>query len=554
MKRQTLLVYALTALAVLSGVAAVAYHIGSRRSQAELAAMQEEMDRLMAAEKDAAIVKRVSQQMEDIAYQQKAISDQQRDRAEEQSILATQSAARAEMESRAARAAEVKANAAADLAERERANAERQQEIAVEQRDEATHAKNVADTLNRRTQARTLAVSSMVRREANEPEVADLLAYASWYFLKNNRGNTYYADTFKSLTLATDGVSRYRLREGGSVNAIARVPGRNGQCVAVSNYGEVEWLSASGSGSDAGVRITSKSLLFNPAYDFRDVTVQGGKILALSHGGPLCVLDFQGGLEVVDLPEDDYFKLVPSGNRLLVAARQSLGWYADGALTGRVALDKPLSTLVDRGGVICLFYEDGTYAEMDAAGRITAKAPLVNYVVTAACYDPSNECLLLGVKDGTVYPVNKYNRVMETLAAHKSRCMSITMLDAVIITGGYDKTSYIWSMDNLLYESGLGFREELEAEHVGKRVVNEKEIPTEWLVPVDYTFDGWTLAVCGDADGKSVWIGTSAGNVMLLNSSVDDMAHQLHRKLKRNLTQQEWTRYVGVAIPYMTFK
>ena len=169
MKRQTLLVYALTALAVLSGVAAVAYHIGSRRSQAELAVMQEEMDRLMAAEKDAAIVKRVSQQMEDIAYQQKAISDQQRDRAEEQSILATQSAARAEMESRAARAAEVKANAAADLAERERANAERQQEIAVEQRDEATHAKNVADTLNRPTQARTLAVSSMVRREANEP-------------------------------------------------------------------------------------------------------------------------------------------------------------------------------------------------------------------------------------------------------------------------------------------------------------------------------------------------------------------------------------------------
>jgi WD40 repeat protein len=191
---------------------------------------------------------------------------------------------------------------------------------------------------------------------------------------------------------------------------------------------------------------------------------------------------------------------------------------------------------------------------MDAAGRITAKAPLVNYVVTAACYDPSTECLLLGVKDGTVYPVNKYNRVLETLAAHKSRCVSITMLDPVVVTGGYDKNAFIWNMDNLLFETGLNFREELETEHVEKRVVNSGEIPTEWLVPVDYSFDGWTLAVCADADGKSVWIGTSAGNVMLLNSSADDMAQQLRRKFKRNLTQQEWTRYVGVSIPYMTFK
>ena len=552
MKRRSLLLYALTALVVIAGVATVAYRMGSRHSRNELAALQEEMDRLLAAEKDAAIVKRVSQQMEDIAYQQKAISDQQRDRAEEQSILATRSAARAEMESRAARAAESKANAAAEVAERERANAERQQEIALEQRDEANHAKNVADTLNRRTQARSLAVSSQVRREAGETEVADLLAYASWYFLKNNRGNEYYADTFKSLTQATDGMPRYKLREGGSVNAIAQVPGRSGQCVAVTNYGEVEWLSAGS--SDAGVRISSKPLLFNPEYDFRDVTVRDGKILALSHNGPLCVLDFQGKLQVVDLPEDDYFKLMPCGDRLLVAARRSLGWYANGTVTGRVALDKSLSAVVDRAGTICLFYADGSYAEMDAAGRITAKTPLVNYVVTAACYDPSTECLLLGVKDGTVYPVNKYNRVLETLAAHKSRCVSITMLDPVVVTGGYDKNVFIWNMDNLLFETGLSFREELETEHVGKRVVNSGEIPTEWLVPVDYSFDGWTLAVCADADAKSVWIGTSAGYVMLLNSSADDMAQRLIRKINRNLTQQEWTRYVGVSIPYMTFK
>ena len=554
MKIRPNILYALAAAALLIGVAVVSYHLGSRHSQRELAAMQEEMDRLVQAEKDAAIVKRVSQQMEDIAYQQKSISDQQRDRAEEQSILAIRNAERAEMESRAAHAAEQKANAAAEVAEKERANAERQQMIAEEQRDEATFAKNIADTLNRRTQARSLAVSSQVRREAGEPEVADLLAYASWYFLKNNRGNQYYSDTYKSLTLATGGVPRYRVPQNGAVNAISQIPGTPGQSIAVTNYGEVEWITSSLSGG--AKNLSAQTLLFNTAYDFRDVQVIDGKIYALSLKGPLCILDFQGNLEEIKLPEENYFKVLRIDASLLLAGRQSLTWFTNGKITGQTSLSKPLSTLVNRNGTIGLFFTDGSYAEMDDTGDIEEKKPLVPYVVTAAYYDPATQCLLVGVEDGTVYPVNKYNRVMETLTAHKSRCVSITMQGSTVITGGYDKTVFIWSMDNLLYESGLTFQEELEQKStvVTKRMADGKRIPTEWLVPVDYTYDGWTLAVCGDADGKTVWIGTSSGNVMTLNSSADEMAQQLYRKINRNLTQQEWTRYVSASIPYMTFK
>ena len=553
MKSRPYILSALIALAVIAGVATVSYLLGSRRSKAEIAALQDEIGRLESAEKDAAIVKRVSQQMEDIAYQQKAISDQQRDRAEEQSVLATQNAVRAEMESRAARQAELKANAAAQVAEQERANAERQQEIALEQRDEATHAKNVADTLSRRTQARTLAVSSQVRREAGEDEVADLLAYASWYFLKNNRGNQYYSDTFKSLTLATDGIARHKVRENGAVNAISALPDNSEQCIAVTNFGEVEWLTAT-AGSD-GRQISSKSLLFNSDYDFRDVVAESHKIYALSLNGPLCILDMKGNLSTVQLADDNYFKLIKTGDRLLIAGRHSLCWFSDGKLSGRVELPRELSAIVEREGVFCLFYADGSYAEMNSQGRIEQKTPLLSMPVTAAYYDSNLECLLLGVKDGTVYPLNKYNRVIETLAAHKAKCASITMLDAIVVSGGYDKSVFIWCMDNLLFETGLNFREEMEtAEITSSRVVKADEIPTEWLVPVDYNFDGWTLSVCADSDGKSVWVGTSAGSVMFLNSSADDMAGQLYYKIDRNLTQQEWTRYVGVAIPYMEFK
>lgn len=553
MKSYTKYIVSAAALAlVVGGVGAVAYQMGKQQSVGEVAELSNEVERLRAGEKDAAVVKRVSQQMEDIAYQQKSISDQQRDRAEEQSVLALQNAARAEMESRAAHEAENKANAAAKEAEQERANAERQQQIAVEQRDEATHAKNVADTLNLRTQARNLGVTSQIRRDAGESEVADLLAYTSWYFMKHYRGNQYFSETFKALTQATHGILRYRMKKNGAVNAIARVPGKKLQCVAVTNYGEVELLTATVEGYRKG--ITSLPLLQNNSYDFRDVVIQKQWIYALAHKGPLCRLNEQGTLTAIPLPVDSYFRILPVGENLLIAGRQSLVWYSDGNLSKPIPLAKTLSSIVEREGIICLFYADGTYAEMNRLGKIEGKKPLVKQVVTAAYYNKATECLLLGVKDGTVYPINKYNRVVEALAAHKAKCTDITMQGSTVVTGGYDKTIYLWHMDNILFESGLNFRQEMQTKTVTKQQRNIKEIPAEWLVPVDYNYDGWVLAVCGDDDGKNLWIGTSVGSIMLMNSSADDMAQQLHKKLNRNLTETEWTRYVGTSIPYMKLK
>ncbi|MBO4673587.1 MAG: hypothetical protein J5616_04485 [Bacteroidaceae bacterium] len=557
MKGYTKYIISAAALAlVVGGAAAVAYQMGKQQSVGEVAELNDEVERLRAGERDAAVVKRVSQQMEDIAYQQKSISDQQRDRAEEQSLLAMQNATRAEMESRAAHEAENKATAAAKEAEQERANAERQQQIAVEQRDEATHAKNVADTLNLRTQARILGVTSQVQREAGNGEVADLLAYTSWYFMKNNRGNQYFSDTFKALTQATNGVLRHRMRQNGAVNALAKMPGRKLQCVAVTNYGEVELLTAS-FGSGQRNSITSRTLLQNNTYDFRDVVVQGNWIYALSHKGPLCKLDEQGTLSTIPLPEDEYFRILPIGEKLLLAGRKSLVWYINGSGASLpIPLPKTLSAIVEREGKACLFYADGSYAEMkgSSANDIEGKTPLVKGVVTAAYYDKATQCLSVAVKDGNVYPINKYNRVVETLAAHRAICKDITMLGSTIVTGGYDKSIYIWHMDNMLFESGLSFSQEMNAKSVTKAQRNSKEIPTEWLVPVNYTYDGWVLAVCGDVDGKDLWIGTSAGSVMLMNSSADDMAQQLHKKLNRNLTETEWVRYVGMSIPYMKLK
>ena len=551
MKKFQKFILPIVVLAIAGIAVAVAYHAGKSEVEGQLNELGEEVERLRSGEQEAAVVKRVSQQMEDIAYQQKAISDEQRDRAEEQSALATQNAARAEKESRAAHEAEQKANVAAEEAKRERSNAEQQQKIAEEQRDEATHAKNVADTLNFRTQARTLGVTSQVRRESNDPEVADLLAYTSWYFLKNYRGNQYYSDTFKALMQATGYPKRYRLSQNAAVNALSHVPGKEQQCVAATAYGEVELLAANG-GSRG---ITSRALLNNKAYDFRDVLATQQCVYALSLKGTLCIINYHGGHTTVLLPEDNYMKIIGVGEKLLLAGHRSLCWYESGKVSEPIRLPKVLSTLVKRGNSICLFYADGGYAEMNLAGGVTNKSPLVKGIVTAAHYDEALECLLLGTKDGTVYPLNKYNRGVATMAAHKSKCASVAMQGTTVVTGGYDKMVYVWQMSNLRFASGLDFREELQFKTVpAAHQRNKNEIQPEWLLPVDLNYNGWTISVCGDYDKKSVWVGTSNGNVILMNASADDMAHQLYRHLNRNLTQSEWTRYVGVSIPYMRFK
>ena len=554
MKSYQKFILPLVGVAVATCVVLGAYQMGVSQGEGHLDELNSEVERLRAGEHDAAVVKRVSQQMEDIAYQQKAISDEQRDRAETQSRLAIQNAARAEQESRAAHEAELKANVAAEEAKRERTNAEAQQKIAEEQRDEATHAKNVADTLNIRTQARTLGFTSQARRESGDVEVADLLAYTSWYFLKHYRGNQYFSDTFKALMQAVGNPKRYRMGQHAAVNAIAAVPHRKQQCVVVTDYGEVALLTADGSGHASG-RILSRTLLNNNTYDFRDVVATPQYIYALSLKGPLCILDYQGNLTTQLLPNDNYMKIIAVGDKLLLAGQCSLCWYESGRISSPISLPQTLSTLVKREKTICLFFADGSYAEMNLAGQLAKKRPLVKNVVTAAHYDAATQCLSLGVKDGTVYPVNKFDRVVETLSAHRSKCVSIAMQGSTIVTGGYDKMVYLWHMDNLMFESGLNFREEMQSRTTSPtHLRHQKEIPTEWLVPVDLNYGAWTLAVCGDSDKKSVWVGTSNGSIILLNSSADSMAHQLYGKLNRNLTSAEWTRYVGVAIPYMKFK
>jgi len=548
---------ACTAAGLITLTAGIAYLIGKGQSDRALGTLAREVDSLRAGQREAAVVKRVSQQMEEIAFQQKAVSDKQRDKAEESSKLALAMRDRAEQESRTAREAESKAMQALNEAKMQRANAEQQQQIALAERDKATLSKTIADTLHIRTQARTLGNNSINRRELGDEEGSDLLAYASWYFLDRYKGNTYYNETFKALSLAVDGTTRYTMQQRGAVQAIAVVPGRAGACVAATNYGELELFTPlKGNGAR---RHKATVLLQDNKFDFRDAWTDGKAVYALSFSNQLCIVGYQGERHVIDLPPDHYFKMIHTdSNTLLLAGRQLLCYFtiSTGQVSAPVRLPKQLSALVKRDAQVCLFYADGSYAEMDGTGKLTPRKPLTPRVVTTAHYAPALECLCLGVKEGSVELLNKYNRTVEYLDAHKAKPQSITTVGSVLISGAYDKAAYIWKLDNLLFNTGLNFWQEMQARTVPatKPATTNDHVPGEWISPVEYLYRGWTLSVCGDEEAQAVWIGTSTGDVIWQDISASDMAQRLHGQLKRNLTPNEWTRYLGAAVPYVQFK
>ena len=529
--------FAVTAL-VVAAVAWIAYSTGKTHGAGDYDELQNEVEMLKSREKDAAIVKRVSQQMEDIAYEQMNVSNMQRDRAEEQTRLAEANAARAEEQSRLAQDNAAKAQQQSILAQRNAENARMAAEEAREQRDAATYAKSVSDTLSFRTLSRSLGTVATAKYESKETELADILSYASWYFADKYNGNPYQNETFKALSEATGAVSTYTIPHRSVVHDVVPLPAGRKGCTAVTNYGEVVLVE--------GGRM--KMLFSNKDYDFRAVCADERHVFALSHDGQLCVCDYEKLQSAIPLSQDDWFDILDVGaGELVLVGRRTLTWFDRKSMkTGLTQkLQRPLSTAVLRDNGITLFYQDGSCAVIDKAGKISSRSNMAGSVVTAALYSKAQHVTYLGVTNGDIIVVDAADKVVTKLNAHSSRVTGLSLSGDILVSSSYDKEVYVWNLPKL--QLGVDrdkSRQGTESTKTGT--------PTEWLVPANYSSDAWPLAVC--TDGAWAWAGMSDGKIVKMCISVSLMSKQTYGKMRRGLTPDEWIQYVGVGIGYVNLK
>ena len=125
-----------------------------RRSNDErISELETEIDALRKHEKQSEVDRRVSKQMEEIAYGQQALSEERSKEAIRQSEIAQEMTIRSESERK-------KAIEARGIAEESAQEARNAYQLAERQRMEAEHAKLVADTLNYLSLGRTLGSQS----------------------------------------------------------------------------------------------------------------------------------------------------------------------------------------------------------------------------------------------------------------------------------------------------------------------------------------------------------------------------------------------------------
>lgn len=544
-------------LAALTAAGYLGYRAGIADTMQRVESMEEEIHQLKQTEQQANITRRVSMQMEDIAYQQKEISDKQRLRAEEQSLLALQNAQKAEEESHLAHQAEQRARLMAEEAQLERDRAEQQQKEALLERDRATHAKNVSDTLTYRRLGNTLGANA-VEQGNQDPEIANKMAYWSWYFHKNYGGNTYYQESFMALCNATGGIGETAISNSSIHGLISDENGEN--LYAASNYGEIIQRRDENEHSTV--------IYHNKRHDFRDLERVGNRLFALDVSGTVmtCTTDSRHKVDSISLTEDRYFRIIKVRSDVLVLlGRHNIHFLNTSHMPFRInsiSLSRSLSTAMLCEDRICVFYEDGEYEELSRDG-----APLQprvfqdlrsmrksNGKVTAANYDSKTGIISLGNDKGDLHIYNRWGRQLVSFNSRWGAVRDLSQIGDVVFMAFSSKNVQLIYLPRVRYDGGTGYEEQRNSPMPVARHA-ESGIGAEWLVPVRLTLTGWPQVLIAQPAIHRVIVGLSNGRLASFNTSADDMAETLrNRYIGKDMTEDQWTHYVSSHIPYMTIQ
>ena len=521
---------------LLAGLA-VAGFTGWRSEHKKVEDLQARIKEMKKQEMRSAVDRSVSAQMESIANEQREISDEKREEALQQTRLANEMRQRSETErlnaleaEHNAIASEKKAVEASTVAEQQRSVAEEQRRLAEEQQQLAEHqriqaefSKNKADTLSYIALGRSLGSMSTIQAKAGNTEIANLLSYASYIYTSRYGGDIYYPAVFQSLMLSSQSMTTWTEHAGAVMN-LEYLPNTNNAIVSVSNYGEITLNERLDN------RLVSTELFRNSKYDFRDVIVDDntGNIYAVSRTGHLvCVPKDNKTVSVLELDDIEHPMRIHilSERSLLVVGERALGmvdlkhWV--------VSATKPLPFRVTYGSkkaTLPLIFDDrGGMHLVRGIDNYDTKPVPVTGKVTAYCESKNTHIEAYGMSDGSIWLVGADGK-SQKLLGHRSRISKMRLNGRRLYSASYDGSVNLWVADK------------------------EKVEPMTLLQT-----NNWLMHFCFDSSKNTFWVGDAKGNLSVVNISVPIMIETIRKKLKRNLTTEEWNYFIGENVPYESF-
>jgi len=520
MKNKIVIIVFSAVCALLAGISAYLYR-QYMSAQEKNAAYEREISQLNEKTKKATILQSISSQMENIAYQQKEISDEQREEAIHQSEIANQMRAASDIARQQAITAEQSAKASAEQAKVASQNAENQRQIADQRREQAEYQRRKADTLSIVSTAQSLGSQSVQRYHTKNYEMAELLAYASYYLMNRYGKNASVATIYQALSLTSKSSTDW-LRHKSGVTAIVVNPGNRNIFATCDNYGTILMNTRRGN------ELASQTVVSNPDYDFRDIYFDAnGNLYALSRNGCLYVKTSKGQAAQVFLPKArNMMRIMPMGNdRLLLVGQNALYSYdkRDSRVTGQKELSFSVSAAGNHNGDILLFDKSGKQYAVSSIENIRSRKMPFNETVTAYAFSKERNTSAYGTANGSVYVYR--NGKLQKIESHLSRISHIDFNRLGMVTSSFD---------------GMVKFCDLRYNRLTLQTVYECQY--------------WIYCFTTGVTGGELWTGNRHGNITRTLTSIDVMAEKVKKNLKRNLTEDEWKRYIGTIIPYSKFK
>lgn len=483
--------------------------------------LETQLSALREHEKQLEVARQVSKQMEEIANGQEALSEERSQEAIRQSKIAQEMTLRSEAERKNAIQAQAIAENAADEALNAYQMAERQRLEAEEQRKQAEHAKLVADTLNYISLGRTLGAQSYSIYQTGEKELGNMLAYASYLFTSDYKGDLFTPSVFQALTQSAGGRRSWNVHDG-SISHICFLSDGN-RLLTVSTYGEIFVHEM-----QTDKLITSR-LFSDRHYCFRDAySSKKGKSFAISLSGHLVVINAQHThsifLENVDRPIAIHS--MNDNRQLLIVGENSLVLFDidDEKVIDFCRLPFHVTFCSQRDNKPLLFDNCGGMHLVNSLDNITNEAVPVQGLATSYASSKDNQLAAYGMADGTIWLTAQTGKTYK-LVGHLSQVTKLEFDGQRLYSSSYDGKLLFWLITDTqikpitLFQSG------------------------SWLT--DFTFS---------TDRNNIWTGDYTGTISEYLISITQIAKRLRDNVKRNFTQEEWDYHVGKGIPYRKVK
>lgn len=485
--------------------------------------------------KEAILQKRISDQQQEIAQQQKLITEQQRQYAVRQQEIAQQQTKVAITERQKADLAKGEALQARDEAQVQKQEAVVQKQIADNERVKAEESEKNTQRLRLLSVARTMAIQAIQLSGTMKDDLPALLSIQSYRFNKENQGQENDADLYAAFSAILNDQTVFRGHED-AVRVIAL--SEDGKTlVSCGDDGHVFQWDVNHPTSVSGMKLPKssqekfRSLIITPDSKYIIAGAFSGKLFLWKPGKPdELPRVIQAHSKVInDLVCDPSTKQFFSCG----ADGKVFRWSYSGDQTGKTLLDSlktsihamvldPESKLLIYGGA------DGRIRQVDLNAKKTdpviifsSSDPILSLAISR-----DGKKFAAGFSGGSIRIWNTLNfneKPIELIGRHSSgvTALAFSMKGNYLASSGYDRSIKV---------SGIPYGE-------GKPVSIVKH--DLWVYDLGYSPDDKHLISC-----------SADKTIRIFSTNCSDMANRLIQTIHRNMTREEWNKYVGADIPY----